>query len=132
MRVKWYSFLAIGIASLLGISIARNWFAYKQKPGKWRIGKSLIEVVLILLIGEWLPAILAGWAVVWATRPVKDPMAKVVLASVFALVIGTFFMEYGFELVLLLSIFSVDLITGINGFTGHLKRIEQGELNHVI
>jgi hypothetical protein len=84
------------------------------------------------LIGEWLPAILAGWAVVWATRPVKDPMAKVVLASVFALVIGTFFMEYGFELVLLLSLFSVDLITGINGFTGHLKRIEQGELNHVI
>jgi hypothetical protein len=132
MRVKWYSFLAIGIASLLGISIARNWFAYKQKPVKWRIGKSLIEVVLILLIGEWLPAILAGWAVVWATRPVKDPMAKVVLASVFALVIGTFFMEYGFELVLLLSLFSVDLITGINGFTGHLKRIEQGELNHVI
>ena len=103
MRVKWYSFLAIGIASLLGISIARNWFAYKQKPAKWRIGKSLIEVVLILLIGEWIPAILAGWAVVWATRPVKDPMAKVVLASVFALVIGTFFMEYGFELVLLLS-----------------------------
>jgi hypothetical protein len=128
MRTKWYTFVIAGVAALFGISLTRNWFGYRDKSILWKVVKSVIDTTIVILVAEWLPIVLAGWTMVWITRPAKDPMIKVVISAVVGLLIYGVLMESGFEIIMITGIFAIDLVTGGTGFLRRLKEVEDGNI----
>lgn len=115
-----YFAAVVGILSLFSIAWWKNNFSYSFKPVRWRVLKSVADVVLVVLSALFMPAILVGWTTMWLTRGIQRRGIQVTLAVVLGIVFSTISGVF-LEIMCLLGIFSVDLVTGQQGIYGWWK-----------
>lgn len=116
-----YAAAFVGIAALFGLAYWKNSVSYSFKPVKWQVGKSTIDVSIVVLAALYLPALLVGWTVMWLTRPINRRGIQVTLSILF----GVLFQTIGgvaLEVLCILGILAVDLITGSQGIYGWWKQ----------
>jgi hypothetical protein len=119
LRVIFWAILGSVLSVLL---LWQNTRRYPTEPVKWRMGKSAIELVILLLSALWLPIVLVSWCCVWLTRPIKTNWIKATI-GVLAGVSLSFMGLYVLELLLLIGVLSIDEITGDReGFLHNLYR----------
>jgi hypothetical protein len=123
MIKSWIAFWTTALALLLGLLFWKNTKSYAQRSRLWRLGKSLVDFALILMAAIRLPALLIGWCVLWATRPIKHPALKATVAVIAGLLFGLAG-HAAMEILVLCSVFAVDLVTGRAGF---LRRWEESK-----
>lgn len=114
---KLYAAMTIGVLALFGLAYWKNTFSYSFKSINWRLGKSAIDCILVVLSALYLPALLVGWVVMWLTRPIQRRGIQITLA----VILGIIFSSVGgvaLEVLCVLSIFAVDLLTGKQGCYG--------------
>ena len=121
MLKTFYLYMGCLLSALFGIVLWKNCVSYRERSWKFKILKSFGDWSLISLLAWKLPALLVAWAVNWVTFPITDRNTRVTL-SVFAGIAFSTLHTSILELLALLSVFSVDIITGNNGFIGHLDR----------
>ena len=114
---RLYIAAAAGIALLLSLAYWKNSFSYKSKPRNWRIGKSIIDCVLVVLSALYLPALLVGWCVMWLTRPIRRRGIQITLAVIVGIALASIG-GVALEILCILGIFAVDLLTGKQGLHG--------------
>lgn len=108
LRVIFWLILGFIISSLL---FWQNSKIYRGRSILWRVGKSIIEIGIILLSALRLPVILISWCTLWITRPIKTIWIKVTVATIAGLILGLLGM-YALEALIIIAIFSIDDITG--------------------
>lgn len=105
------AFWAAMIAALGGLLFWRNTVRYRHKSGLWRMGKSILEMVLLIATAQFLPGMLIAWLVLWATRPIQSGWLKTLVGVITGIFFG--FMSNIFaELLVLCGVFAVELKTG--------------------
>lgn len=105
------AFWAAMLAALGGLLFWRNTVRYRQRSGLWRIGKSALELVLLIATVQFLPGMLIAWLVLWATRPIRNGWLKT-MVGVFAGITFGFLSNIVAELLVLFGVFAVELKTG--------------------
>jgi hypothetical protein len=107
MKAFWAAMIAI----LGGLLFWRNTVRYRHKSGFWRIGKSALEMVLLVATAQFLPGMLIAWLVLWATRPIQNGWLKTVVGVVSGITFG-FLNNIFAELLVLFGVFAVEIKTG--------------------
>lgn len=116
-----FSVYAIGAAILGGLLLWKNSYSYKTKSLTWKIGKSLVDLSLILLTLWKMPGLVIAWTVMWLTQPIKSNYLRILLSYIAAIGMGALNMA-AVEVLALMSVCSIDMITGRNGFLGHWEK----------
>lgn len=117
---KLYAAACVGILALYGLAFWKNTKSYSFKTTNWRLGKSAIDCILVVLSALYLPALLVGWVVMWLTRGFQRRGVQITLA----VMLGIIFSSIGgvaLEVLCVLAIFAVDLLTGSQGIYGWWK-----------
>jgi len=122
--------IAIGITVLFAMLLWRNFTLYKEHSKVWRIGKSCIDLSIIVALAWRLPVLLVAWCIQWIVRPLRNPMARATI-GVFASLAFGFFHQYTMEILLVSSVFAVDLVTGNNSFLRHWNETEHKKRNDI-
>jgi hypothetical protein len=130
MIKKWLALWAAAIAVLAGLLFWKNSSLYPSKSRRWCAGKSFADLALILVAAAYLPALLITWCVMWITKPIKSPGLRATAGILVGAVLGLLSTAATgvMELVVLVSAFAIDIVTGHGGFLGHLDRYRQQEL----
>jgi|SRR5271166_802441 len=117
---RLYAAVCVGVLALYGLAFWKNTRSYSFKTTNWRLGKSAIDCILVVLSAIYLPALLVGWVVMWLTKPINTRGVQITLA----VILGIIFSSIGgvaLEVLCILSIFAVDLLTGSQGVYGWWK-----------
>lgn len=114
----WIAFWIGALGLLAGLVFWNNCRIYKAKRLRWKLGKSLADWAIIVLLAARLPALLIGWSVLWVVRPVKHPAIRTTMAVLAGLAFSLVGAK-AIELLIVSSVFSIDLITGRAGFLGN-------------
>jgi hypothetical protein len=123
------AFWAGTLALLSGILLWRNKRKYRSKSVLWLITKSATELAILMLSAFRMPALLCAWIGVWVTKPIKASWLRVTVGVVLSIGLG-WLMAFGMEIILLLSVFAVDDITGEeNGFLKNLREARDADRN---
>jgi hypothetical protein len=123
---KWVAFW-VTVTAILGLLLFwKNTKTYAEESVLWRIGKSLIDMGLILLCAIRLPALLIGWCVLWLTKPIEHPALRTTMAILTGMLLAVAG-QTAIEILVLLSIFAVDLVTGKQGFLLNWKKAGEAE-----
>jgi hypothetical protein len=133
MIKKWVA-LWVTLTVVLGALLFwKNSFTYPLYSTKWRVGKSLADLVLILFAAVRLPALLIAWCVLWATRPIRSPGLRTTAAVIIGATLGLLASATVgvMEIVVLLSVFAIDLVTGKQGFIGYREQYRQQQSRKV-
>ena len=125
MRTKLYLLVSAGVSVVFGLCFWRNKKAYKAKSWGWIVSKSAIEAALISLCAWKAPAALVAWSTIWFSKPVKTPGLRVLIGILFGAFCEWLIIAKLFELVVLFSVFAIDLVTGTNGFLRHKSDVER-------
>lgn len=120
MIKSWIAFWTVAIALLGGLLFWRNRKRYRRRSAVYLIGKSLLELVLLLTTAVTLPGMLIAWCVMWATKPVKRPWMKAVV-GVFTGILFGFLSSFALEALVFCGIFAIDLKTGEHDSSGFLN-----------
>lgn len=121
------AFWAATIAFLSGLLLWRNKRKYPSKSVLWLILKSLSELAILVLSALRMPALLCAWIGLWVTRPIKEPWLRTTIGVILGFGLG-YLMLFGMEILLILSVFAVDDITGEkNGFLKNLKEARNAD-----
>jgi uncharacterized membrane protein len=99
------------MAALLGLAFWKNSQSYPGKPPLWRLGKSLIDTGLVILLAIYAPALLLMYVVIWLTSPFKNKVLQVSAGFGAALAV-THIAGVLFEAIAIAGIFAMDLVTG--------------------
>lgn len=118
----WMGFWILMAALLGGLLFWRNRSSYPEKSRKWNLGKSCVDFAIIASAAAWLPALLIAWSVLWLTRPIETPAYRMTMAVVSSLALGVLGAG-AMEAIVIMSVFSIDLLTGRQGFLGHWNRL---------
>lgn len=118
---KLYVAQAIGVILLFTLCLWKNGISYKLKPTRWRVWKSLADTTVICLSALLFPPLLVGWAVLWLTRGLRTRALQVSLAIALGITFGVV-SGVALEVLCLLSVFSVDLLTGAQGLYGWITK----------
>lgn len=112
--------MCLGVAGLFAIAWWKNAKSYSWKSIDWRIGKSTVDVFLVVLAALFAPALLVGWTVMWLTRGVRRRGIQVTLAVILGIIFSSI-SGVALEVLCVLGIFGVDLLTGKQGLYGWWK-----------
>ena len=108
---KYKLFWAACIATLCGLAFWKNSRSYPGKSRLWRLGKSVIDTGLVVLLVLYTPALLLMYVVIWLTSPFKNKIMQSTAA--FASILAVSHLAgVVFEAVALLGVFAVDLLSG--------------------
>ena len=108
---KYKLFWAACIAALCGLAFWKNSQSYPRKSPLWRLGKSVIDTGLVLLMVLHAPALLLMYVVIWLTSPFKNRIMQSTAA--FASILAVSHLAgIVFEAVAVLGVFAMDLLTG--------------------
>jgi len=108
---KYKLFWAACIAALCGLAFWKNSQSYPRKSPLWRLGKSVIDTGLVLLMVLHAPALLLMYVVIWLTSPFKNRIMQSTAA--FASILAVSHLAgIVFEAVAVFGVFAVDLLTG--------------------
>jgi hypothetical protein len=120
--MKWHAYW-VGLVSLLfGALYFKNIHNHPDKTGQWRLGKTAIECILLILAAAFMPAILVIYASFYFTRNIKRPGFKMVAG----VAIGTSLMMivgWALEILVLIGVFSIDLLS--NDFLSYYKERQE-------
>ena len=108
---RYRLFWAALVAALLGLAFWKNSQSYPGKSRLWRLGKSVIDAGLVVLMVIYAPALLLMYVVIWLTSPFKGKTMQVSAAFASILAI-THLAGIVFEAVAVFGVFAVDLLTG--------------------
>lgn len=115
MIKSWIAFWVGLVAGLLGLILWKNWKFNRLESWRWIGLKSVVDFVLILCSAIWLPPLLIAWAGVWITRPIKHPALRATVGVTAGILFAICAAE-ALEVLALFSIFSIDAVTGQDGF----------------
>ena len=116
------AFWAATVLFLSGLLFWRNKRKYPAKRVPFLILKSGTELAILMVAAIRLPMLLCAWIGVWITRPIKAAWLRATVGVLVAVGLG-YLCIVAMELVMLLSVFSIDEITGEkNGFLGNLAK----------
>jgi hypothetical protein len=119
------AFWAATIVFLSGLLLWRNKRKYPGKRAVWLITKSFTELTIVVVSALRMPALLVAWITLWITRPIKEPWLRTTVGVLLAIGLG-YLAVVAMEVILLLSVFSIDEITGEeNGFLRNYKHARQ-------
>jgi small-conductance mechanosensitive channel len=108
---KYKLFWAACIATLCGLAFWKNSRSYPGKSRLWRLGKSVIDTGLVVLLVLYTPALLLMYVVIWLTSPFKNRIMQSTAA--FASILAVSHLAgIVFEAVAVLGVFAVDLLSG--------------------
>jgi uncharacterized membrane protein len=108
---KYRLFWACCIATLWGLAFWKNSKSYPGKSRLWRLGKSVIDTGLVVLMVLYAPALLLMYVVIWLTSPFKNKIMQSTAA--FASILAVSHLAgIVFEAVAMFGLFAVDLLTG--------------------
>ena len=109
-------------AIITGFLLWKNNKKYPEKSIYWKIFKSCIEIIILLVSALRVPVLLVSWCSVWLMRPVKTTWAKATFGTLVGIILG--FLAFNvMEILLILSVFSIDDITGEDyGVLKHYRR----------
>jgi hypothetical protein len=131
MLRAWKLFWICLWSILFGAVFTRNIVKYKDQPVWWNLCKSLLDITVIVLSVLFLPPFLVGTSVAWIVRDIKKTWLKVITGIISGITLGIV-SAYAMEAIILLSVFSVDKITGprkgIIGRWRTVSRIEERQL----
>jgi hypothetical protein len=113
-----FAFWTVVTVLLSGLLFWINTRKYSSKSVLWRMSKAGAEVGILVLSATQLPALLVCWLGLWLMRPIETPWIKATV-GVIAGIIFSFFATFALEVLLILSIFAIDDITGAS--SGFLK-----------
>jgi hypothetical protein len=99
------------VAALLALAFWKNSRSYPHKSRFWKLGKAVIDTVLVVLMVMYAPAFLLMYVVVGLTSPFKNKVVQATSAFVSILAV-THLAAVVFEAVAVLGVFAVDLLTG--------------------
>lgn len=105
------AFWTATIVFLSGLLLWRNKRKYPAKTVKWLMTKSLTELTILVASAIRLPALLCAWIGLWVTKPIRQPWLRVTVGVLTTVVLG-YLSLFAMEVVLILSVFSIDEITG--------------------
>lgn len=125
------SVIAFWIAALAvvgGLLFWRNTKRYRRKSVTWRLGKSVVELLVLILTAAFLPALLIVWLVSWATRPIKTPWLRTTIGVLTGVLFG-FVSNVAVEVLVLLGVYCIDMRTGAHdgGFLHCWRRAKISE-----
>jgi hypothetical protein len=116
------AFWTATVLLLSGLLFWRNKVKYPAKRVPFLIHKSATELSILVVSAIRLPMLLCAWISLWITRPIKAAWLRATVGVLVAIGLG-YLCVFAMELVLLLSVFSIDEITGEkNGFLGNLSK----------
>ena len=108
---RYRLFWAASMTALLGLAFWKNSKSYPGKSRLWRLGKSVIDTGLVLLMVLYAPALLLMYVVIWLTSPFKNKIMQSTAA--FASILAVSHLAgVVFEAVAVFGVFAVDLVTG--------------------
>jgi len=111
LTARYKLFWAACIAALCGLAFWKNSKSYPRKSRLWRLGKSVIDAGLVVLMVIYAPALLLMYVVIWLTSPFKNKIVQV--SAAFASILAVSHLAgVVFEAVAVLGVFAVDLLTG--------------------
>lgn len=77
---------------------------------------------MVLLTALRLPVLLVSWICLWLTKPIQTPWIKVTIGVIAGSILG-FLSMVALEVLIVVSVFSIDEITGEReGFLFNLKK----------
>jgi uncharacterized membrane protein YphA (DoxX/SURF4 family) len=121
------AFWTATVLLLSGLLFWRNKVKYPTKRVPFLILKSATELSILMVSAIRLPMLLCAWISLWITRPIKAAWLRTTVGVLVAIGLG-YLCIFAMELVLLLSVFSIDEITGEkNGFLGNLARAHDAD-----
>lgn len=118
----WIGFWALIAAFLFW----RNHKLYPELRIWAKAAKTSIDWLLLLSAAVWLPPMLVAWCVMWASRNIRRSSLRMTFA-VFAGMFFSLLMMGAREILVVFAAFSVDLITGANGFIKWWRRYDRQE-----
>lgn len=113
MKTAWLAFWATALAIVGGLLFWRNTRRYFMRSVLWRIGKSLIELVILVTLAAFLPALLIAWIVLWICKPIKKPWARAVVGVLSGVALALC-SHVALEVLVVLGAFGIDLKTGVH------------------
>lgn len=116
--MKWHAYWVALIGLLFGALYWKNARTHKDKTRQWRVGKSAIECILLVLAAAFMPAILVVYGSMYFTKNIKRPAFRIAAG----VAIGTGLMmivSWALEFLVILGVFSIDLLS--NDFLGYMK-----------
>ncbi|MGC1580447.1 MAG: hypothetical protein WA766_03135 [Candidatus Acidiferrales bacterium] len=126
--MKWKLYWAALVAALLGVCYFKNTRNYRNKTTTWKAGKSLIECGLLVLAAAFAPILLAIYGSMLITQKIQRPAIRVGVG--FLTGIGlTLLLSSFLELVVLLGVFSIELLSG--DFLGYWQERRDKRLERV-
>jgi hypothetical protein len=123
---KRNALLYSGITAICCLCLWKNYVSYGARGKRFVILKSLVDSVLIIVTGMYVPYLLVAWCVAWATRPIKNNTLRTTVSVLLGMTVG-WTLARGLEILYFLSIFAIDLVTGRHGFLYNLERSKQIE-----
>jgi hypothetical protein len=98
-------------AALFGLAMWKNGKSYSKESLRWRITKSAIDTLLVILMLIYTPALLVMYTVFWLAGPFKSKIIQGTAAFMAALALSHI-AGVALEIVAALGIFAIDLVTG--------------------
>jgi len=124
LRLIFWIVLSACLSALL---FWRNTKIYPLRPATWRAAKSAVEIAVLLLWALRLPVVLITWCCIWLTRPIRTPWIKATVGAIAGVILSAAAL-YSLEVLLLLSVLSIDDITGERqGFLKNFRRARQAD-----
>ena len=98
---------------------------YRDKGKMWQATKSIAELGLIITLAWKLPALLIAWIINWLTWPIVNRDVRITVSVFSGIMLSTANQSF-LEVILLLSVFAIDRITG--GVLRHWNKakVEEG------
>lgn len=118
--MKWYLYWATLITALLGVLWYKNRHFYPKQTKKWNAGKSLIECGLLVLAAAFMPLILTAYGGYWVTKRIARPGYRIAVGFCTGILMMLMITNF-LELVVLIGVFAIEILTGEDGFLGHLE-----------
>jgi polyferredoxin len=128
MKTAWLAFWAVAITIVGGLLFWRNTKRYRLKSAVWRMGKSIVELLILVALAAFLPALLIAWIVLWICKPIKRPWARAIVGVVSG--IGLALCSHvALEILVILGAFGIDLKTGAHegGFMNCWRKAKNRE-----
>ena len=106
-RLFWISLWVL----LIGTIFTRNVIKYKKEKISWKLGKSFLDTLVIVISALFIPSFLISLDAVWIGSFFENRWIKLLVSLFCGILLGVFG-TYAMELIVLMGIFSVDSKTG--------------------
>jgi len=121
MVKAFHRYIALLLTALFAAVLCKNCLAYRRKSLKFKLFKSICDWSIISFLSWKLPVLLVAWAVNLVVRPITSHNMKITVAVFVGMLFNSISIS-ALEVLALVSVFSVDIITGNCGFLGYIRQ----------